>query len=39
MKKVHDDLYSKSNPYDSGSDTYMTLIIKSDFLSENERTK
>ena len=39
VKKVHDDIYSKSDPYDLNSDTYMTLIIKSDFLSENERTK
>ena len=39
MKKVHDDIYSKSDPYDPNSDTYMTLIIKSVFSSENERTK
>ncbi len=39
VKKVHDDIYSKSDPYDPDSDTYMTLIIKSVFSSENERTK
>ena len=39
VKKVHDELYSKSDPDDPDSDTYMTLIIKSVFSSENERTK
>ena len=39
VKKVHDELYSKSDPDDPDSDTYMILIIKSVFLSENERTK
>ena len=39
VKKVHDELYSKSDPDDPNSDTYMTLIIKSVFSSENERTK
>ena len=39
VKKVHDDLYSKSDPYDPDSDTYMMLIIKSVFSLENERTK
>ena len=39
MKKVHDDIYSKSDSYDPNSDTYMTLIIKLVFSSENERTK
>src|SRR5436305_14508493 len=39
VKKVHNDLYSKSDPYDPDSDTYIMLIIKSVFSSENERTK
>ena len=39
VKKVHDELYSKSDPDDPNSDTYITLIIKSVFSSENERTK
>ena len=39
VKKVHDNIYSKSDPYDLNSDTYMTLIIKLVFSSENERTK
>ena len=39
VKKVHDELYSKSDSDDSNSDTYMTLIIKSVFSSENERTQ
>ena len=39
VKKVHDDLYSKSDSDDSDSDTYMTLIIKLVFSSENEQIK
>ncbi|CAG8454419.1 13625_t:CDS:2 [Funneliformis mosseae] len=38
VQKVHKDLYTPSNSNDSNSDTYITLIIKSVFLSENERT-
>ena len=38
VQKVHDDLYASSNPSDQSSDTYIALIIKSVFTSENERT-
>ena len=38
VQKVHDDLYAPSNPSDPSSDTYIALIIKSVFTSENERT-
>ena len=38
VQKVHDDLYVPSDPSDPSSDTYITLIIKSVFTSENERT-
>ena len=39
VKKVYEDLYKPSDPNDPNSDTYITLIIKSVFSSENKRTK
>jgi ATP-dependent exoDNAse (exonuclease V) beta subunit len=39
VQKVHEDLYTPSDPNDPSSDTYITLIIKSVFSSESERTK
>ena len=39
VRKVHEDLYMPSNPDDPSSDTYITLIIKSIFTSEKERTQ
>jgi len=38
VQQVHDDLYKPSNPNDPSSDSYITLIIKSVFPSEKERT-
>lgn len=38
VRKVHDDLYVPSDPSDPSSDTYIALIIKSVFTTENERT-
>lgn len=37
-RKVYQDLYNPSNPDDDKSDTYVTLIIKSVFVSEKEHT-
>ncbi|CAG8745039.1 488_t:CDS:2, partial [Funneliformis caledonium] len=39
VRKVHEDLYMPSNPDDPSSDTYITLIIKSIFTFEKERTQ
>ena len=39
IQKVHEDLYTLSDLNDPSSDTYITLIIKSVFSSESERTK
>ena len=38
-KQVYNDLYKPSDPADDTSDTYIALIIKYVFTSENERTK
>jgi len=38
VQQAHDDLYKSSNPDDPSSDTYITLIIKSIFPSEKDRT-
>ena len=37
IKQAHDDLYKPSDPNDTNSDTYITLIIKSVF-SQKECT-
>ncbi|CAG8725487.1 2551_t:CDS:2, partial [Funneliformis caledonium] len=39
IRKVHENLYMPSNPDDLSSNTYITLIIKSIFTSEKERTQ
>jgi ATP-dependent exoDNAse (exonuclease V) beta subunit len=39
VQKVHEELYMPSDPNDPSSDIYITLIIKSVFPSENERTR
>ena len=39
VRKVHEDLYTPSDPDDLSSDTYITLIIKSVFTSEKEHTQ
>ena len=38
VQQVHEDLYKPSDSDDPPSDTYITLIIKSVFASEKERT-
>lgn len=38
VQQVHEDLYQPSDPNDPASDTYLTVIIKSVFPSEKERT-
>jgi hypothetical protein len=38
VKKVHEDLYLTSDPNDPTSDTFLTVIIKTVFPSEKERT-
>ncbi|RGB31575.1 hypothetical protein C1646_817224 [Rhizophagus diaphanus] len=38
VQQVYEDLYKPSNSDDLSSDTYITLIIKSVFASEKERT-
>jgi hypothetical protein len=37
-RKVHDELYKLSEPENDKSKTYLSLIIKSVFASEKERT-
>ncbi|CAG8660818.1 13953_t:CDS:2 [Funneliformis caledonium] len=39
IRKFYENLYIPSNPDDPSSDTYITLIIKSIFTSEKERTQ
>lgn len=38
VKKAHEDLYTTSDPDDPTSDTFLTVIIKTVFPSEKERT-
>lgn len=38
VRKVYEELYTLIDPNDPSSDTYLVLIIKSVFPSENERT-
>ncbi|RGB25908.1 hypothetical protein C1646_771097 [Rhizophagus diaphanus] len=38
VQQIHEDLYKPSDSDDLSSDTYITLIIKSVFASEKERT-
>jgi hypothetical protein len=38
IRKVHDELYELSEPENDKSETYLSLIIKSVFASEKERT-
>ena len=38
VRKVHEELYSPSNPDDALSDTYLALIIQATFTTK-ERTK
>src|SRR5277367_5722716 len=38
VKKVHNELYSPSVPDEPKSDAYITVIIKTVFASEKERT-
>ena len=38
VRKVHDELYSPSDPDDPSSDNFVTLIIKAVFSSEKELT-
>jgi len=38
-RKVHDELYSPSDPDDPSSDNYTALIIKSVFPTDKERTQ
>jgi hypothetical protein len=37
-RKVYEDLYKPSDGEDEEADTYLTLIIKSVFVAEKERT-
>jgi hypothetical protein len=37
-RKVHDELYERSEPENDKSETYLSIIIKSVFASEKERT-
>ncbi|RIA80694.1 hypothetical protein C1645_838252 [Glomus cerebriforme] len=37
-RQAHHDLYSRSDPEDDNSDTYITLIIKSVFTADKEHT-
>ena len=37
-QKVYEDLYKSSDAENENADTYLTLIIKSVFTSEKERT-
>jgi len=38
VQQVHEDLYKPSDSDDPSSDTYISLIIKSVFASDKERT-
>jgi hypothetical protein len=38
VQKVHEELYQPSDPKDLASDTFLTVIIKTVFPSEKERT-
>ena len=38
VKSVHEDLYNPIDPNDASSDSYLTLIFKSVFSAEKERT-
>ena len=38
VQKVHESLYQPSDPNDPKSDTFLTVIIKTVFPSEKERT-
>ena len=38
VQSVHEDLYMPSDPDDPASDTFLTVIIKTVFPSEKERT-
>ncbi|PKY60177.1 hypothetical protein RhiirA4_483580 [Rhizophagus irregularis] len=38
MQKVYKDLYKSSDTENEKTDTYLTLIIKSIFMSEKEHT-
>ncbi|EXX56363.1 hypothetical protein RirG_216900 [Rhizophagus irregularis DAOM 197198w] len=38
VQQVHEDLYKPSDSNDPSSDTYISLIIKSVFASDKERT-
>jgi len=37
-RSVYNDLYKPADPKDASSDTYITLIIRSVFAAEKERT-
>jgi len=39
VKKVHEEIYTPSDPDNPASDTFLTLIIKSVFPAEEERTQ
>ena len=39
VREVYNDLYRSSDPEDEQADTYITLIIKSIFTIEKERTQ
>ncbi|CAG8602795.1 2262_t:CDS:2 [Ambispora gerdemannii] len=39
VKKVHEEIYAPSDPDNPASDTFLTLIIKAVFPTEEERTQ
>jgi hypothetical protein len=39
VRQVYDDLYKPIDPEDAQADTYISLIIKSVFMAEKERTR